>query len=57
MVNRVTSYKILSVAAIAAVVSLAVIGYWFAEEKSDPVYLSKIDKLMFDKNNKFKFFR
>ncbi len=52
MVNRVTSYKILSVAAIAAVVSLAVIGYWFAEEKSDPVYLSKIDKLMFDKNNK-----
>ncbi len=52
MVNRVTSYKILSVFAIAAVASLAIVGYWFAEEKSDPVYLSKIDKLMFDKNNK-----
>lgn len=28
------------------------IGYWFAQEKSEPVYLSKIDRLMFDKNNK-----
>ena len=28
------------------------IGWWFAEEKSEPVYLSKIDRLMFDKDNK-----
>lgn len=28
------------------------IGWWFAEEKSAPQYSSKIDKLMFDKDNK-----
>ncbi len=28
------------------------IGWWFAEEKSEPAYLSKIDRLMFDKDNK-----
>lgn len=27
------------------------IGWWFAEEKSEPVYLTKIDKLMFEKGN------
>lgn len=52
MVNKVTSYKILAIAAIAATTAVAVVGYWFADEKSEPVYLSKIDKLMFDKNNK-----
>lgn len=52
MVNKVTSYKILAVAAIAATLTVAFVGYWFADEKSDPVYLSKIDKLMFDKDNK-----
>ena len=51
MVQKVTSYKILAVVAVAAVAVLAIVGYWFADEKSDPVYLSKIDKLMFDKNN------
>jgi polysaccharide deacetylase 2 family uncharacterized protein YibQ len=28
------------------------IGWWFAEEKSEPIYLSKIDRLMFDQDNK-----
>ena len=28
------------------------IGWWFAEEKSEPVYLNKIDKLMFARENK-----
>jgi hypothetical protein len=32
--------------------SVLAIGWWFAEEKSAPEYSSKIDKLMFDKNNK-----
>ena len=31
---------------------IAGIGYFFAKEKSEPVYLSKIDKLMFDEKNK-----
>ena len=52
MVQKVTSYKILAAVAVAAVATLAIVGYWFADEKSEPVYLSKIDKLMFDKNNK-----
>lgn len=52
MVKKVTSYKILTLLTFIAVLSLAVVGFWFAEEKSDPVYLSKIDKLMFDKTNK-----
>ena len=43
--------KLVIVILIIALLILA-IGYWFAYEKSEPVYLSKIDKLMFDKNNK-----
>lgn len=50
--QKVTSYKILAAVAVVAVAVLAIVGYWFADEKSDPVYLSKIDKLMFDKDNK-----
>lgn len=38
--------------AVAAVGTLAVVGYWFADEKSEKVFSSKIDKLMFDKDNK-----
>ena len=52
MVQKATSYKILAAVAVAAVATLAIVGYWFADEKSNPVYLSKIDKLMFDKDNK-----
>ncbi len=52
MVKKVTSYKILTVFAAAAVITLTAVGYWFADEKSEQVYLSKIDRLMFDKDNK-----
>ena len=47
MVKKVTSYKILTVFAAAAVITLTAVGYWFADEKSEQVYLSKIDRLMF----------
>ncbi len=43
--------KLVIVGCLIAVLVLGV-GYWFAQEKSEPVYLSKIDRLMFDKNNK-----
>lgn len=35
-----------------AIVAVIIIGLLFAGKKSEPVYLSKIDKLMFDKDNK-----
>lgn len=35
-----------------AIIAVTVIGLLFAGKKSEPVYLSKIDKLMFDKDNK-----
>lgn len=43
--------KLVIVGCLIAVLVLGV-GYWFAQEKSGKVYLSKIDRLMFDKNNK-----
>ena len=43
--------KLVIVIVIIALLMLG-IGYWFAQEKSEPVYRSKIDRLMFDKNNK-----
>lgn len=52
MVKNLERYdKLVIVGCLIAVLVLAV-GYWFAQEKSEPVYLSKIDRLMFDKNNK-----
>ncbi len=35
-----------------AIIAVTLIGLLFAGKKSEPVYLSKIDKLMFDKDNK-----
>lgn len=52
MNKNITSYKIIATLAILSVITLAVIGFWFAEEKSAPVYRNKIDKLMFEKANK-----
>ncbi|MBE6451919.1 MAG: hypothetical protein E7012_00305 [Alphaproteobacteria bacterium] len=52
MIKKVTSYKILISSVVLAILIIAVIGFWFADEKSAPVYLNKIDKLMFDTNNK-----
>lgn len=36
----------------AAFILMTVIGYFVAEKKSEPVYLSKIDRLMYDNHNK-----
>ena len=45
-------YDKLVTALLIIVIFVLGIGWWFAEEKSEPVYLTKIDKLMFDKDNK-----
>ena len=52
MAYGLEKYDKLVTAILVIVIFVFAIGWWFAEEKSDPVYLSKIDKLMFDKNNK-----
>lgn len=52
MIKKITSYKIIIGLALFAVVSLAIIGFWFAEENTSLTYRNKIDKLMFDKTNK-----
>lgn len=52
MRDIIEKYDKLITASIVIVAFVFGIGYWFAEEKSEPVYLSKIDRLMFDKDNK-----
>ena len=52
MRDVIEKYDKLITAVLVIVAFVLGIGYWFAEEKSEPVYLSKIDKLMFDKDNK-----
>ena len=52
MSKDLEKYDKLVTAILVIVIFMFAIGWWFAEEKSDPVYLSKIDKLMFDKDNK-----
>lgn len=52
MSKNLEKYDKLVTAILVIVIFVFAIGWWFAEEKSEPVYLSKIDKLMFDKNNK-----
>ncbi len=52
MRDIIEKYDKLITAVLVIVAFVLGIGYWFAEEKSEPVYLSKIDKLMFDKDNK-----
>ncbi len=52
MQSTLEKYDKLIVAILVIVASVIGVGYWFAEEKSEPVYKSKIDKLMFDKDNK-----
>lgn len=52
MPNNLEKYDKLITAALVIIAFVLGIGYWFAEEKSEPVYLSKIDRLMFDKDNK-----
>ena len=52
MSHNLEKYDKLVTALLVIVVFVLGIGWWFAEEKSEPVYLTKIDKLMFDKDNK-----
>ncbi len=52
MRDKLEKYDKLITAALVIVAFVLGIGYWFAEEKSEPQYLSKIDRLMFDKDNK-----
>ncbi len=52
MAYNLEKYDKLVTAALVIIAFILGIGWWFAEEKSEPVYLSKIDRLMFDKDNK-----
>lgn len=52
MQNKLEKYDKMITAGLVIIAFVFGIGWWFAEEKSEPVYLSKIDRLMFDKDNK-----
>lgn len=51
MINALLEYKKLILAVCLSLLLLFGVGYFFATEKSEPVYVSKIDKLMFDTDN------
>lgn len=50
--STLEKYDKLITAVLVIIAFIFGVGWWFAGEKSEPVYLSKIDKLMFDKDNK-----
>ena len=52
MLRKIVSDNALILIIGVAIIAVAIIGFLFAGKKSEPVYLSKIDKLMFDRNNK-----
>lgn len=52
MLNKLGQYRYLIIAVILALVLLGLSGYFFANQQSEPVYLSKIDQLMYDRNNR-----
>ena len=52
MREKLEKYDKLITAFLVITAFILAIGWWFAGEKSEPVYTSKIDKLMFDKDNK-----
>lgn len=52
MFRKIVSDNALIIIISMAIVAVIIIGLLFAGKKSEPVYLSKIDKLMFDKDNK-----
>lgn len=52
MREKLEKYDKLITAGLVIIAFVLGIGWWFAGEKSEPVYLSKIDRLMFDKDNK-----
>lgn len=52
MLKRLGQYRYLIIAVLLALVLLAISGYFFASQQSEPVYLSKIDQLMYDRDNR-----
>lgn len=52
MINKLKQRKYLLIFGLIAFGLIFAVGYFFASKKSEPVYLSKIDQLMFDKENK-----
>ena len=52
MNKNLEKYDNLIVFLLVIIASVFAVGWWFAEEKSAPQYSTKIDKLMFDKDNK-----
>lgn len=52
MFRKIVSDNALIIITGLAIIAVTLIGLLFAGKKSEPVYLSKIDKLMFDKDNK-----
>lgn len=52
MINKLKQRKYLLIFGLLAFGLIFAVGYFFASKKSEPVYLSKIDQLMFDKENK-----
>lgn len=51
MIKAILEYKKLIIAVCLSLLLLLGVGYFFANQKSEPVYVSKIDKLMFDTDN------
>ncbi len=51
MLKKLKQYRLLIFMILAASAAVAATGYYFAQEKSEPEYLSKIDKLMFNSKN------
>jgi len=49
--EKLKQYLFLALAGIGALCGVVAAGYFFAQEKSEPVYLSKIDRLMFNEKN------
>ena len=51
MLQRIFQYKFLILIFIVVLAVVGSTGFWFASKKSEPVYSSKIDQLMFDTEN------
>lgn len=52
MLKRLKQIRFLVLIILIAAAIIGVVGYIFAEKRSEPVYLSKIDRLMFEHQNK-----
>lgn len=52
MLKRIKQKRFLILASLLAFVLLAGTGYFFAKQKSKPVYRTKIEKIMFEKKNR-----